>query len=334
MFLHEIDEFLGGVAEGPAVAHESLRDEHVVRTEAPPGLPVVVLQALVGPGLRAAALEDVFLAEVRLHAEEVRHIGDQAVEAGVDDRLERGDRLLDVGVVVVLGAVPEGGLGIEGQGGAGCGAAADLGLLALGGHGGKRLGGIVEVLEDPVDHLLGIAVRREHVLSRVDVVGEGRVVPDAHGLEEVEGAEELGFRLDPVDLGVVGIRNLVDDQVALVDAHIEGLIEAVSPPRAVEQPVAGLAGQLVGVAVAVGVVGVGAAAAVHVVGNDLEEVLLLDFLGAAEVSVVGLRDQFVRIVGRGIRVECVEIVRALAGVLQFLFTGTEGDGEQAGRSKV
>ena len=166
------------------------------------------------------------------------------------------------------------------------------------------------------------------------MVGEGRVVPDAHGLEEVEGAEELGFRLDPVDLGVVGIRNLVNDQVALVDAHIEGLIEAVSPPRAVEQPVAGLAGQLVGVAVAVGVVGVGAAAAVHVVGNDLEEVLLLDFLGAAEVSVVGLRDQFVRIVGRGIRVECVEIVRALAGVLQFLFTGTEGDGEQAGRSKV
>ena len=165
------------------------------------------------------------------------------------------------------------------------------------------------------------------------MVGEGRVVPDAHGLEHVQGAEELGLGLDPVDLGVVGLGDLVDDEVALVDADVDGLVEAVTSPRAVEEPVAGLAGQFVSVTVAVGVVGIGAAAAGHVVGDDLEEILLLNFLGATEIGVVGLRDQFLRVFGRSVRIEGIEVIRAFAGVLQLSHAGTEGEGKQTGRCK-
>ena len=84
MLPHEIHKFLGRVTECPTIGADSLRDINIVKTEASPGLAIVILDVLVCGSLSAIALEDVLLAEIRLYTEQVSHIRNEIILIGRD----------------------------------------------------------------------------------------------------------------------------------------------------------------------------------------------------------------------------------------------------------
>ena len=113
MLFHKINELLGRMAESPAVSADSGRNIDIVETEAPPGLAVVILDVLVCGSLCTVALEDIFLTEVGLCAEQVSNVRYKVILFGRNDACQRRDGLLDILDIIILSAIPESRLSIE-----------------------------------------------------------------------------------------------------------------------------------------------------------------------------------------------------------------------------
>ena len=193
-------------------------------------------------------------------------------------------------------------------------------LLALAGDGRQRVGSLFHPVEDPLNGLLGRGVGLVVLVLGEHVVHKRRGAPPAHGVEHRKGTEEVGLGPDAVDAFVIRLRDLLQDQVAVVDDFVN------TPVHDLRGGVGGGDVVVARILELVGVVGERAAARVVVVIDGIQEHDLLDavdtgHVAAAPIQVVNAADQGFRIFRRGILVETLGGQDALLTNVKVLLAG-------------
>ena len=275
-------------------------------------------------------LEEVLLAEVTCRALQDEHVGDQAIEAGVDHGLEVLHGVSQDVLVVEFLAVPETHLAAVSERRMFGDTGAEGFLLTLSGDGRQLVCGILHLREDPLDGVLGRVVGLVVFILREQMVRKGRGAPPAHGVEHRQGAQEVGLGLDTVDPGVGGLGDLLQDQVAVIDYAIDALVH--NPRSGVGR------GDVVTARLLELVRGIrkGAASREVVVVEAVQEHDLLDavdagHVAAAPVQFIDTGDQGFRLVTGCIRVVILGREDALLSDIEILLAGAAHDQERCER---